>query len=96
MANFLLNVLSTLALGVIAVQGAAVSQNSAVALRVTDASGPIQVVSNPTQLEARSPNSPVGESVYFTSFIPLNDVMDEGSHYTITVSNSRRSCSSIA
>ncbi|KAI3321802.1 hypothetical protein HD806DRAFT_501982 [Xylariaceae sp. AK1471] len=90
MANFLLKFLSTLALGAIAVQSAAVPQNVAVALRATDASGPTRVTSSPSQVEATAPESTVGQSVYITSEIPLNDVMDEGSVYTITWSENVR------
>jgi hypothetical protein len=91
MANFLLRLLSTLALGIVAVQGAAVSQRVALDVRAQDASRPTRVASSPTRVEVTAPVSTVGESVYLTSTIPLNDVMDEGSVYTITVSNSRHS-----
>ncbi|KAI1422024.1 hypothetical protein F5Y12DRAFT_656126 [Xylaria sp. FL1777] len=84
MAKFLLKLLSALALGVAAVQSATIPQNSAVALRAVDASTPTRRESGPTRVEAVDPESTVGETVYLTSTIPLNDVMDEGSVYTLT------------
>ncbi|KAI1121315.1 hypothetical protein F5Y10DRAFT_103966 [Nemania abortiva] len=90
MANFLLRVLPILSLGVVAVQSAAVSRNVAVALPAQDAARPTKVVSSPTHVEVAAPSSTVGESVYITSDIPLNDVMDEGSIYTITWTENSR------
>lgn len=91
MANFLLRLLSTLALGVVAVQSAAFPQNRALAVGAQDASRPTRVVSSPARVEVSAPESTVGQSVYITSAIPLNDVMDEGSVYTITVSDCEHS-----
>ncbi|KAI1150015.1 hypothetical protein F4825DRAFT_468528 [Nemania diffusa] len=90
MANFLLRLLSTLALGVVAVQSAAFPQNRALAVGAQDASRPTRVVSSPARVEVSAPESTVGQSVYITSAIPLNDVMDEGSVYTITWSANSR------
>ncbi|KAJ8122090.1 hypothetical protein ONZ43_g1626 [Nemania bipapillata] len=90
MANSLFKLLSTLALGVVAVQSAAISGKSAPAVRAQDASRPTRVTSSPTRVEVTAPESTIGESVYITSDIPLNDVMDEGSVYTITWTENSR------
>ncbi|KAI1173843.1 hypothetical protein F4777DRAFT_423145 [Nemania sp. FL0916] len=90
MANFLLKLLSTLALGAIAVHSAAVPQNAGAAVRAPDASRTARSASGPTRVEATAPESTVGQSVYITSEIPLNDVMEEGSVYTITWTENQR------
>ncbi|KAI0103306.1 hypothetical protein GGR51DRAFT_524528 [Nemania sp. FL0031] len=90
MAYLLMKLCASLLLGVVAVQSAAISQNLALSPRAQDAARPTKVVSSPTRVEVATPSSTVGESVYITSTIPLNDVMDEGSIYTITWSENSR------
>ncbi|KAI1312000.1 hypothetical protein F5Y03DRAFT_261883 [Xylaria venustula] len=84
MAISLFKLVSALALGVAAVQGAATPKNDGISLRAVEASTPTRRSTPPTRVQAADPESTVGETVYLTSEIPLNDVMNEGDIYEIT------------
>lgn len=86
MIKFLRKLVPALALGVIAVQGAAVPQDAPIPFQVT------RVASDrPTRVRLDDPESTIGETVYLTSTIPLNDVMQEGDVYELTASNTQHS-----
>ncbi|KAI0971294.1 hypothetical protein F4678DRAFT_99558 [Xylaria arbuscula] len=75
---------SALALGVAAVQGAVTPKNDGNVLRAVEAATPTRRSAPPTRVQAADPESTVGESVYLTSDIPLDYVINEGDVYELT------------